>query len=201
MDAWRTLRSLVFHRADISWRPSARDACKTFADSLIVRSLPVSGRPSWRWRGMPPPWCAKTIHCKQNRPEPRIRRERREYIASWSFCSHCDFSLSVTKATLVCVSITPLRQARQTRASSHSRARDTRAPSDPHIADHPATETRASQSDSKPIRQTALLQKVPYYTTLPGILAVTKAIAAQRDGKLEVRPLQDYFQPARPLAP
>jgi len=55
------------------------------------------------------------------------------------------------------------------------------------------TETRASQSDSKPIRQTALMQKVPYYTTLPGILAVTKAIAAERDGRLEVRPLQEYF--------
>ena len=55
------------------------------------------------------------------------------------------------------------------------------------------TETRSSQSDSKPIRQTALMQKVPYYTTLPGILAVTKAIVAQREGKLEVRPLQDYF--------
>ncbi|MCA3556545.1 carbamoyl-phosphate synthase large subunit, partial [Aestuariivirga sp.] len=55
------------------------------------------------------------------------------------------------------------------------------------------TETRASQSDSKPIRQTALMQKVPYYTTLPGILAVTKAIAAQKEGRLDVRPLQDYF--------
>jgi carbamoyl-phosphate synthase large subunit len=55
------------------------------------------------------------------------------------------------------------------------------------------TETRASHSDSKPIRQTAMLQKVPYYTTLPGILAVTKAIAAQREGKLDVKPLQDYF--------
>ncbi len=55
------------------------------------------------------------------------------------------------------------------------------------------TETRASQSDSKPIRQTAMMQKVPYYTTLPGILAVTKAIAAQREGRLEVRPLQEYF--------
>ncbi len=55
------------------------------------------------------------------------------------------------------------------------------------------TETRSSQSDSKPIRQTALLQKVPYYTTLPGILSVIKAIAAQRDGKLEVKPLQAYF--------
>ncbi|MFN4143630.1 carbamoyl-phosphate synthase large subunit [Aestuariivirga sp.] len=55
------------------------------------------------------------------------------------------------------------------------------------------TETRASQSDSKPIRQTALMQKVPYYTTLPGILAVTKAIAAQREGRLDVKPLQEYF--------
>ncbi|MFT3987352.1 carbamoyl-phosphate synthase large subunit [Aestuariivirga sp.] len=55
------------------------------------------------------------------------------------------------------------------------------------------TETRSSQSNSKPIRQTALMQKVPYYTTLPGILAVTKAIAAQRADTLNVRPLQDYF--------
>jgi carbamoyl-phosphate synthase large subunit len=54
------------------------------------------------------------------------------------------------------------------------------------------TESKASESDSKPIRQTALLQKVPHYTTLPGILAVTKAIAAQKAGTLDVRPLQDY---------
>ncbi len=46
--------------------------------------------------------------------------------------------------------------------------------------------------DSKPIRQSALMQKIPYYTTLPGILAVAKAIAAQKEGKLDVRPLQDY---------
>jgi carbamoyl-phosphate synthase large subunit len=54
------------------------------------------------------------------------------------------------------------------------------------------TESKVSESDSKPIRQTALLQKVPHYTTLPGILAVTKAIAAQRAGTLEVKPLQAY---------
>lgn len=54
------------------------------------------------------------------------------------------------------------------------------------------TESKSSESDSKPIRQTALLQKVPYYTTLPGILAVTKAIAALKAGTLDVRPLQDY---------
>ena len=29
--------------------------------------------------------------------------------------------------------------------------------------------------------------------TLPGILAVTKAIAAQRERRLDVKPLQDYF--------
>ncbi|MBL8906393.1 MAG: carbamoyl-phosphate synthase large subunit [Rhizobiales bacterium] len=54
------------------------------------------------------------------------------------------------------------------------------------------TDGKSSESDSKSLRQAALLQKVPYYTTLPGILAVTKAIAAQRAGTLDVRPLQDY---------
>ena len=39
-----------------------------------------------------------------------------------------------------------------------------------------------------------MLQKVPYYTTLPGILAVTKAIAAQKADTIQVRPLQDYFK-------
>ncbi len=56
------------------------------------------------------------------------------------------------------------------------------------------TESKASESDSKSIRQTAVLQKVPYYTTLPGILAATKAIAAQRADTIQVRPLQDYFK-------
>jgi carbamoyl-phosphate synthase large subunit len=54
------------------------------------------------------------------------------------------------------------------------------------------TDGKSSESDSKSLRQAALLQKVPYYTTLPGILAVTKAIAAQRAGALDVRPIQDY---------
>ena len=54
------------------------------------------------------------------------------------------------------------------------------------------TDGKSSESDSKSLRQAALLQKIPYYTTLPGILAVAKAIAAQRAGTLDVRPLQDY---------
>ncbi|NMD06420.1 MAG: carbamoyl phosphate synthase large subunit, partial [Phyllobacteriaceae bacterium] len=56
------------------------------------------------------------------------------------------------------------------------------------------TESKSSESDSKSIRQTAVMQKVPYYTTLPGILSVTKAIAAQKADTIQVRPLQDYFK-------
>jgi carbamoyl-phosphate synthase large subunit len=56
------------------------------------------------------------------------------------------------------------------------------------------TESRSSESDSKSIRQTAVMQKVPYYTTLPGIISATKAIAAHKADAIEVRPLQDYFK-------
>ena len=56
------------------------------------------------------------------------------------------------------------------------------------------TETRTSESDSKSVRQTAVMQKVPYYTTLPGIISATKAIAARKSNAIEVRPLQDYFK-------
>ncbi len=56
------------------------------------------------------------------------------------------------------------------------------------------TETRSSESDSKSVRQTAVMQKVPYYTTLPGIISATKAIAAHKADTITVRPLQDYFK-------
>ena len=56
------------------------------------------------------------------------------------------------------------------------------------------TETRSSESDSKSVRQTAVMQRVPYYTTLPGIISVIKAIAARKANAIEVRPLQDYFR-------
>jgi carbamoyl-phosphate synthase large subunit len=56
------------------------------------------------------------------------------------------------------------------------------------------TETRSSESDSKSIRQTAVMQKVPYYTTLPGIISAVKAIAARKANTIEVKPLQDYFK-------
>jgi carbamoyl-phosphate synthase large subunit len=54
------------------------------------------------------------------------------------------------------------------------------------------TEGAQSLADSFSIRRTALQQKVPYYTTIAGSAAATKAIAALRQGTLDVRPLQAY---------
>ncbi|TPW30358.1 carbamoyl-phosphate synthase large subunit [Pararhizobium mangrovi] len=49
-------------------------------------------------------------------------------------------------------------------------------------------------SDSKSLRRAALIQKVPYYTTMAGALAASEAIEALKGGNLEVRPLQGYFE-------
>ncbi|RCL01456.1 MAG: carbamoyl-phosphate synthase large subunit [Candidatus Tokpelaia sp. JSC085] len=55
------------------------------------------------------------------------------------------------------------------------------------------TDSASTVSDSKSIRLAALLQKIPYYTTLAGAEAVTHAIQALNAGSLQVHPLQDYF--------
>ena len=47
-------------------------------------------------------------------------------------------------------------------------------------------------SDSTSLRQTALLNKIPYYTTISGAIAATLAISAYKSGSLEVAPLQTY---------
>jgi carbamoyl-phosphate synthase large subunit len=47
-------------------------------------------------------------------------------------------------------------------------------------------------SDSKDIRRTALLRHIPYYTTLAGAVAVTRAIKALKAGTLRVAPLQSF---------
>jgi carbamoyl-phosphate synthase large subunit len=46
--------------------------------------------------------------------------------------------------------------------------------------------------DSKDIRRTALLHHIPYYTTVAGAVAVTRAIRALKAGTLRVAPLQSY---------
>ncbi|MHC5307828.1 carbamoyl-phosphate synthase large subunit [Bartonella sp. LJL80] len=55
------------------------------------------------------------------------------------------------------------------------------------------TDTASAVSDSKSLRRAALMQKVPYYTTMSGAESVAEAIEALRAGTLDVRPLQDYF--------
>jgi carbamoyl-phosphate synthase large subunit len=54
------------------------------------------------------------------------------------------------------------------------------------------TEGRQSLQDSFSLRRTALMMKIPYYTTAAGALAAAQAIGALAAGELEVRPLQSY---------
>ncbi|WP_343525601.1 carbamoyl-phosphate synthase large subunit [Sphingomonas sp.] len=55
------------------------------------------------------------------------------------------------------------------------------------------TEGWQSLKDSKPIRQAALGQKIPYFTTAPASVEAAKAIATAGSRGLEVRPLQSYY--------
>ena len=55
------------------------------------------------------------------------------------------------------------------------------------------TEGAGALSDSRSLRQAALLHKIPYYTTLAGAVAAAEGIKAYLGGDLEVRALQDYF--------
>jgi carbamoyl-phosphate synthase large subunit len=58
------------------------------------------------------------------------------------------------------------------------------------------TEGATALADSKDIRRTALLNHIPYYTTIAGAIAVTKAIRALKADILKVAPLQSYFSRA-----
>ncbi|WP_181704413.1 carbamoyl-phosphate synthase large subunit [Chthonobacter albigriseus] len=58
------------------------------------------------------------------------------------------------------------------------------------------TEGAKAHSDSRSLRRAALLQKVPYYTTLAGAVAAARGIEAWSTGVTEVRPLQAYFEAA-----
>ena len=50
--------------------------------------------------------------------------------------------------------------------------------------------------DSFSLRRTALVNNIPYYTTVAGASAAVEAIAALRAGRLEVAPLQSYLRGA-----
>ncbi|AHC73410.1 carbamoyl-phosphate synthase large chain [Candidatus Endolissoclinum faulkneri L5] len=55
------------------------------------------------------------------------------------------------------------------------------------------TEGAQAIRDSFSLRQTALTYNIPYYTTVEGASAAVRAIAAMRDGNLEVNPIQNYL--------
>jgi len=55
------------------------------------------------------------------------------------------------------------------------------------------TEGKKALEDSRSLRQAALVNKVPYYTTLAGANAAAQAIDAVLSGDIAVKPLQDYM--------
>ncbi|MEP0940291.1 MAG: carbamoyl-phosphate synthase large subunit [Rhizobiaceae bacterium] len=55
------------------------------------------------------------------------------------------------------------------------------------------TEGQQALSDSRSLRQAALLNKVPYYTTIAGSIAAADAIEAMVNDEITVSRLQDYF--------
>ncbi|MEE8499000.1 MAG: ATP-grasp domain-containing protein, partial [Kiloniellales bacterium] len=56
------------------------------------------------------------------------------------------------------------------------------------------TEDARAIVDSYEIRRTALINAIPYYTTVAGAKAAVQAISALKSGQLEVAPLQSYFK-------
>jgi carbamoyl-phosphate synthase large subunit len=58
--------------------------------------------------------------------------------------------------------------------------------------------TRSSKavSDSRSLRRAALMNKVPYFTTVAGAVAASQAIEAMAARPMTVKPLQDYFSAA-----
>jgi len=55
------------------------------------------------------------------------------------------------------------------------------------------TEGAQALSDSFSLRRTALVNNIPYYTTVAGARAAVDAISALQAGSLEVAPLQSYL--------
>ncbi|MDR3515902.1 MAG: carbamoyl-phosphate synthase large subunit [Azospirillaceae bacterium] len=55
------------------------------------------------------------------------------------------------------------------------------------------TEGAQAIADSFSLRRTALVNNIPYYTTVAGARAAVEAISALRSGSLEVAPLQSYL--------
>jgi carbamoyl-phosphate synthase large subunit len=55
------------------------------------------------------------------------------------------------------------------------------------------SEGTQSTADSFTLRRTALMHRIPYYTTAAGARAAVEGIAAMKADALDVAPLQSYF--------
>jgi len=77
----------------------------------------------------------------------------------------------------------------------------------PHIVDsmingevqlviNTTAEAAQTLADSYSIRRTALMERIPHYTTMPGAKAAVEAISALKSGTLEVESLQSYLRVA-----
>ena len=56
------------------------------------------------------------------------------------------------------------------------------------------TSTKRAVAESYSIRRTALTFDIPYTTTIAGAIATALAIQAMREGKLDVKALQEYHR-------
>ena len=54
------------------------------------------------------------------------------------------------------------------------------------------TDGKQALQDSFSLRRTALMMKIPYYTTAAGALASAQAIGAIKAGELDVKAIQAY---------
>ncbi|MCF6157111.1 MAG: carbamoyl-phosphate synthase large subunit [wastewater metagenome] len=54
-------------------------------------------------------------------------------------------------------------------------------------------EGKTAQNASYSMRRTALVHRVPYFTTIAGAVAAVKAIEALKNGNLDVKPIQEYY--------
>ena len=63
------------------------------------------------------------------------------------------------------------------------------------------TEGWQSLKDSKPIRQTAVARRIPYFTTASASVEAARAIAGRAASSLEVRSLQSYYSQSHDRSP
>ena len=103
------------------------------------------------------------------------------------------FELLATRGTAKFLQSEGLEVASSTKCSKAARTSSTRIKNGEVQLVFNTTEGSQALSDSLSIRRTALQMKVPYYTTVAGAAAATEAIAALREGALEVAPLQSYL--------